>query len=136
MRPVKQIHRSDFADPQINGLVLYRCYGLDGTLMYIGHTGNLRQRIQYHQYHRPWWFAVERISIQRYRNARVLRQDELRAIYTENPHFNEVGKGRRVAATFLTGCSGQPVFRGSDVSNYPEVSRGEDETFVFPQFKI
>jgi hypothetical protein len=87
MKPTIAIHRSQFTRLAIPGLILYRCYGLDGTLMYIGQTTNLRNRIDGHQ--ERWWFAVEHIAIQHYTDRAKLAYAERRAIWMENPYFNQ-----------------------------------------------
>lgn len=125
-----RIDREQFNEPDVDGPVLYRCYGLDGTLMYIGQSRNLRRRILDHRRDKPWWFAVEYLLLQHYRNPKVLRQDELRAIFTERPFFNIHGKGRR-AAIMGTG-NGVPIF--AQGNTYDEVRRAEKDVVVFPQF--
>lgn len=129
-RPATRHTREQFSRLDINGLVLYRCYGLDGTLMYIGKTCNLQRRITQHRSETPWWFAVETMLIQRYRNRNVLHQDELRAINAEQPFFNQQGKGRRCA---IVGTGhGVPLWMQNH--EYDEVRRAENDMFVFPQF--
>ena len=89
-RPTTRIDRESFHSPHIDGLVLYRCYGLDGTLMYIGQTSNLRNRINTsHRHKMPWWNAVEYITVQQYSNRESLRYAERRAIWMEEPFFNQ-----------------------------------------------
>jgi hypothetical protein len=132
-RPTTQIHRHQFGQCDIDGLVLYRCYGLDGTLMYIGQTNNLKRRIAHHRSQSPWWFAVENIAIEQHRNRRTLRQNELRAITKEWPFFNQHGKGyRQVLAIGLSDrWPGLPLWSDGgkafhnvqdDTSNYTFVS--------------
>lgn len=115
-----------FRNTDIDGLVLYRCYGLDGTLMYIGQTENLRRRIKEHRCKSPWWSAVEHITVQFYRSHTVLRQDELRAITIEEPHFNKHGKGRNavLAVALSDGRDGRSLW--SDGNTFAVV-RHDDE---------
>jgi hypothetical protein len=112
-RPPICLDRAEFRNPHIPGPVLYRCYGLDGTLLYIGQTGNLHQRIQHHRYQSVWWFAVERIVVQRYRSRVVLLQDERQAITVEQPYFNRRRAALREDALRFGGRRAIPLWSAS-----------------------
>jgi len=94
-KPTIRIGRDRFHRPDVTGLVLYRCYGLDGTLMYIGRTKNLRNRLAAHRADKPWWSSVEYITAEPHDNLKVLRYNERRAIWMEEPFFNQMHYGRK-----------------------------------------
>jgi hypothetical protein len=131
-RTKTRIEREQFGNPEIEGLVLYRCYGLDGTLMYIGQTGNLKHRIQYHRRYAPWWPAVEYLTTQSHSNRNILKQDELQAIYAEQPFFNWQGKGRMGAFTLASHRRTVPLW--AQTGQYDEIRLADGDILVFPQF--
>lgn len=67
---------------------LYRCFGSDGTLLYIGVSSDHRQRFASHEKHSEWWTQVDRIELTHF----ALRPDALdaerAAIVAENPVHN------------------------------------------------
>lgn len=131
-RPSTRIERHQLNNPGIEGLVLYRCYGLDGTLMYIGQTLDLQKRIQHHRRYSPWWFAVEHLTTQSHSNRNVLKQDELQAIYAEQPFFNKQGKGKKGAFTLASHRRTVPLWAQTGI--YDEVRRADGDVIVFSQF--
>lgn len=67
---------------------LYRLYGADGTLLYIGVTDNPDRRFKQHRDTKPWWPQVAQKTIE-WRPSRVVAlADEADAIRAEAPVYN------------------------------------------------
>lgn len=70
------------------GNILYRFYGYDGRLMYIGITTNLKARCNDHET-RDWWPNVAFVTVQRRFTGRPhLENEEKKAIGGEDPIYN------------------------------------------------
>jgi len=72
--------------------VVYRLYGKDGTLLYIGCTGNWPVRVQTHRCRKTsfWWPLVHRARLTLHRSPREAADVEKAAIQTERPLYNLV----------------------------------------------
>lgn len=72
---------------------LYRHFDGDGTLLYIGVTGNPARRMLAHR-RQPWWPAVERTEQEQYDTRAQALDAEFVAITTEHPLHNIVADQR------------------------------------------
>ena len=68
--------------------VLYRLYAVDGTLLYIGMTGRIKERLRSHAKHRPWWDEVHGCRLERSGSRGALIKAERSAIRAEKPARN------------------------------------------------
>jgi len=67
---------------------LYRFYGADDALLYVGLTRNPGRRFEKHAGDKSWWHAVARIQLEQFGNLADLREAERRAIAAEHPQYN------------------------------------------------
>jgi predicted GIY-YIG superfamily endonuclease len=68
--------------------VLYRFYGTDDSLLYIGLTRNPAKRLEQHAGGKSWWTDVARIEFEHFSSLTELREAEREAIQTEKPAHN------------------------------------------------
>jgi hypothetical protein len=72
-------------------LTIYYFYDRAGQLLYIGCTGNLKQRLSHHKAVQPWWPDVVRIVTEAVpRDEASFREEEL--IRRHLPRYNAKGK--------------------------------------------
>jgi predicted GIY-YIG superfamily endonuclease len=72
------------------GYHLYRMYASDGTLLYIGKTENLRERLQSHYLRKPWIYEVAWIDTEdEHLDEIAASSAEQEAIQREHPKYNE-----------------------------------------------
>ncbi|HEY1127263.1 MAG TPA: hypothetical protein VGF83_05840 [Actinomycetota bacterium] len=71
---------------------LYRFFGEDAVLLYVGITGNLPRRLGEHSSDKPWWLQVQHVTTSHYRSREEAATAELAAIRTEHPRFNVAGR--------------------------------------------
>lgn len=80
---------------------LYRLFGADGRLLYIGATVDVIQRFGEHEKRTPWWAEVAEKQIERFDSIADARIAEARAIRNEEPLYNKIlhrdGRSRRAA---------------------------------------
>lgn len=69
--------------------ILYRHFGHDGELLYVGITADPGRRFQSHAAATPWWNQVIGITLEHFANRVELRQAEKAAIQSENPRYNK-----------------------------------------------
>lgn len=74
---------------------VYRIWGEDGSLLYVGTSATPLTRIAAHR-SRDWWTLVARIEIKSYESAAEARQAEYAAIRLERPIFNLSGRHRHL----------------------------------------
>jgi excinuclease UvrABC nuclease subunit len=70
------------------GAFVYRMFGTDGKLLYVGMTGNLLRRFKQHEQSTPWMAEVCYCSAEKFRFRTVAVQAEQWAIFDENPKYN------------------------------------------------
>ena len=70
--------------------VVYRCFGTDGQLLYIGSTVAQVQRLEVHRSSTPWWSEVDRVTYEAFQTVTAARIAEHAAIRSESPIYNEV----------------------------------------------
>ncbi len=69
---------------------LYRFFGAGGTLLYIGITVSIPERVKKHSVDKPWWDGVANIAKENYPNRAAALEAEQRAIIAEHPLYNIV----------------------------------------------
>lgn len=67
--------------------ILYRLYGADEALLYVGITRNMERRMTQHS-RKPWWPEVVTKDACAYRTRTAAAQAEHAAIMTEGPRHN------------------------------------------------
>lgn len=68
--------------------VLYRFFGLDDELLYIGITGSPWYRFHAHESSKAWFKDVTRAAVEHFANREDLVEAEIKAIQTELPKYN------------------------------------------------
>ncbi len=71
---------------------LYRLYGADDTLLYVGITADVDQRFTAHRYTAPWWNEVTRWTVEWHNTRKIALSAESAAINDEAPIHNVAGK--------------------------------------------
>jgi hypothetical protein len=66
---------------------VYRCYGDDGQLLYVGETGELGNRFASHA-RKLWFTQVRGITLEWYADELSALNAERRAIHVEHPKYN------------------------------------------------
>ena len=67
---------------------LYRFFGHDDQLLYVGLTINPGRRFQKHMAEKPWWTEVAKVTMEQHPDLAALRAAEAAAIKTEHPLHN------------------------------------------------
>jgi hypothetical protein len=70
---------------------LYRFFGTDGALLYVGITYDTEQRFTSHSNSSPWWKDVASQDIEWHETRQLALTAELAAIRTECPRYNISG---------------------------------------------
>jgi len=70
------------------GTWLYRSFGSDSQLLYIGVSSNLRERLRRHRQRAAWWPAAELIRLEPFAMEYLALDAERAAIRAERPQFN------------------------------------------------
>ncbi len=70
---------------------LYRLYDVDGRLLYVGITFDLRNRWADHAQRKSWWEAVVRRDVEWHETRYSAEAAECAAILAERPAYNIVG---------------------------------------------
>ena len=90
---------------------LYRCYGPEGVLLYVGISLGAIGRLVQHRQQQDWWIEVTHISITRFPTREDARSAETAMIHSERPLFNIIENSEGMArcpapgtAGFLTWC--------------------------------
>lgn len=73
---------------------LYRFFGADDALLYIGISIHPFARMGQHQGDKSWWGEVVKVTIERHPNRADVEAAEKLAIKTEEPRYNVVHAGR------------------------------------------
>lgn len=69
---------------------LYRFYGADETLLYVGISTNVVARMGQHADSQPWWELVARTTVEHFPTREEAREAEQAAIDSGKPSFNKV----------------------------------------------
>lgn len=77
-----------------DGYCLYRLFDHDSTLLYVGVTVNLQNRMRQHQRKQSWWIDVDesKTIVEMYDTPNLVSDAEQRAIETEAPCWNRSGR--------------------------------------------
>lgn len=73
---------------------LYRLYGADGALLYVGISTRPFQRVREHSKGQTWWTEVASQTFEHFPTREEAAAAELDAIRTENPQHNIAGRER------------------------------------------
>ena len=68
---------------------LYRIYGHDQSLLYIGISGNPGRRFREHQDSQPWWDETSGAKFEHFETREQAEQAEILAIQSEFPKYNK-----------------------------------------------
>lgn len=74
--------------PIPKGYCVYRCYGEDGALLYVGCTSKYGKRRHQHKSKSSWFSEVARIDLEAHPNQRSALDAETKAIWGEMPIYN------------------------------------------------
>lgn len=69
---------------------VYRCFAADNTLLYVGATKNLGNRMMDHKHGSRWFAQVHRLTFEVCDNMATALSKEREAIRTEGPAFNKM----------------------------------------------
>lgn len=76
--------------PQAVPHALYRFFGADGSLLYVGLTMNPGTRWPSHARDKPWWLEVHTLTIEHFADRPAVEDAERRAIRAERPRYNVI----------------------------------------------
>ena len=74
--------------------VVYRMYGQDGRLLYIGTTNSMTERLRVHRQATPWFGEVLCLTSTVLADRSTALREEAEAIRTEQPFYNIRHTGR------------------------------------------
>lgn len=77
-------------EPEQDLQVLYRFWGKDGTLLYVGITFRPNARWKAHSKDKPWWSEVVTITLEFHPDRESVEAAEREAIRSERPKYNVV----------------------------------------------
>jgi predicted GIY-YIG superfamily endonuclease len=86
--PLSRWDRASTGPDAPGGALLYRLLAKDGTLLYIGVTGNPVERWRSHAQRKTWWPQVATIEVEDHSRLRNTLEAERRAIRQEHPVHN------------------------------------------------
>lgn len=75
---------------------VYRVFDAYGSLLYVGCTTNLSQRMSHHAARSDWYCKTDRITTEWFDERRDALREEARAIFTESPAHNVRGLCKEV----------------------------------------
>lgn len=67
---------------------LYRHFGADGELLYVGVTSRIPSRIKDHSKQSHWWLNISRIELEHFDSREAVLEAERAAIINEKPKHN------------------------------------------------
>jgi hypothetical protein len=67
---------------------LYRIYGADRDLLYVGISKSFPGRMKQHAAAKPWWRDVSDIHLEHFENEATASEAEIAAIRAERPRYN------------------------------------------------
>lgn len=87
--------------------VLYRFFDRADTLLYVGITMDLPKRMGDHRKGKPWWSAVDHITVEHFDGREAVLAAETEAIKTEAPLYN-VSQNELVQAPYFVPATVEP----------------------------
>jgi predicted GIY-YIG superfamily endonuclease len=69
---------------------LYRAYGPQNQLLYVGISGNWSERLHSHERNSEWMQLTDFVKLERYPTREAVEKAERQAIVTESPIFNKM----------------------------------------------
>lgn len=88
---------------------LYRFYGSDGQLLYVGISLSAAHRASQHRAEKPWWPDVARMDVEHFDNRVDAARAEMVAIKAEHPRYNIVGANQREVGEYVNVDRYSPV---------------------------
>ena len=70
---------------------LYRCFGADGALLYVGISNDVFRRMEEHRMAAPWWTCVSAVFVEHMPSRTSAEVSECSAIRSEHPLHNIAG---------------------------------------------
>lgn len=87
-RPPNAVRRPTSGDDAEDPRYVYRLYGADGDLFYVGIARWPEVRLEQHAKAQPWWYSVVTRELVWYENLHLALAEEYRAIQDEQPRYN------------------------------------------------
>lgn len=84
---------------------LYRFYGEEHELLYVGISGNPGRRFSQHARDKPWWHLVAESTMEHFATRAEALEAERAAITSERPRYNMVHNHSRPAAPVRVVCA-------------------------------
>lgn len=88
------------ADKRAYRTAIYRFYGENDTLLYVGITNDLLNRWRWHEKHSEWWRDQLRVEVKWHETRELADAEETRAVRTEQPLHNQQKRGKTPIRTF------------------------------------
>lgn len=85
--------------------IVYTLYGKDHTVLYVGSTQGIRNRLMWHS-SRSYWDDIEQIGIRIYPDREQMRIAELAQMFIKSPKYNRDGKYRDDKECLIFGIPG------------------------------
>lgn len=82
--------------------VVYRAYGHDGDLLYVGRSIQPRGRLASHASTKVWWHLVSFLTLEQFDSFAECQTAERNAIATERPRYNVVDSATRTIPSRYT----------------------------------
>jgi DNA-binding XRE family transcriptional regulator len=79
---------------------LYRMFGGNGELLYVGASINPLDRANQHSLGQPWWTKVREIKVEVFDDPRSALDAERAAVAAERPLYNQISGGAANRATY------------------------------------
>jgi len=88
---------------------LYRFFGHDGRLLYVGITADPGVRWKAHAKDKPWWAEVANVTVEPYDSREAVLAAETAAIASEGPLYNVMHNKSEDAAMLRAARRSQPL---------------------------
>lgn len=97
--------------------LVYRLFADDGTLLYVGSSEHIADRLGVHERSQPWWADVAVVRLEEYADFESMRAAEWKIIEDETPLHNVQGRPKPRAER-VRGKPGRPVI-GRKMGPFP-----------------
>lgn len=78
--------------PDPSGPVVYALYNDDDDIIYVGYSGNFKQRMDDHRSRQPWWPEATRVQCFDFDTVEQARAKEAEVIARVDPVYNVRGR--------------------------------------------